>query len=141
MVMTLPAARAPQLPFATSKLQSSVLLQAAMHKQSSLLFSPRVWPRPLAPTLGLRKTAGAPHFYPLSPLSSISLPAQNWCAKCSISFHMTSDLVHHMRSHHKGALSTDQGARLHREDKLRCTICKESFRERHHLSRHMTSHT
>lgn len=25
----------------------------------------------------------------------------NWCAKCNCSFRMTSDLVHHMRTHHK----------------------------------------
>lgn len=28
-------------------------------------------------------------------------PMFNWCAKCSASFRMTSDLVHHMRTHHK----------------------------------------
>lgn len=29
-------------------------------------------------------------------------PMFNWCAKCNSSFRMTSDLVHHMRTQHKG---------------------------------------
>ncbi|XP_041915820.1 PR domain zinc finger protein 8 [Alosa sapidissima] len=144
MVMPLPVGL-PQLPISASKLQSTVLLQASMHRQGSLLLNAsRAWPKPLAPTPVLRKSAGAPRSllsYPLSPLSPLGLPAQNWCAKCSISFHMTSDLVHHMRSHHKRAPFEEQGARQKREDRLRCHICQESFRERHHLSRHMTSHT
>ncbi|KAL3214133.1 hypothetical protein MRX96_007260 [Rhipicephalus microplus] len=48
-----------------------------------------------------------------------------------------SDLVYHMRSHHK---REPDPAKKRREDKLRCHICHESFRERHHLTRHMTSH-
>ncbi|CAN7989973.1 unnamed protein product [Ixodes pacificus] len=80
--------------------------------------------------------------YPVLPylppsLAALSLPSQNWCAKCQTSFRMTSDLVYHMRSHHKR--ETDP-AKKRREDKLRCHICHESFRERHHLTRHMTSH-
>uniref|UniRef100_A0A673NMK4 PR domain zinc finger protein 8-like n=1 Tax=Sinocyclocheilus rhinocerous TaxID=307959 RepID=A0A673NMK4_9TELE len=73
-------------------------------------------------------------------LSSLGLPFQNWCAKCNISFHLTSGLVQHMRSHHKRALSDERQSR-HRDQRLKCQICKETFRERHHLSRHMTSHT
>lgn len=71
-------------------------------------------------------------------LAALSLPAQNVCAKCNISFRMTSDLVYHMRSHHKND-STDCH-RKRREDKLKCPVCAESFRERHHLTRHMTAH-
>nr|XP_037270263.1 PR domain zinc finger protein 8-like [Rhipicephalus microplus] len=70
-------------------------------------------------------------------LAALSLPSQNWCAKCQTSFRMTSDLVYHMRSHHK---REPDPAKKRREDKLRCHICHESFRERHHLTRHMTSH-
>ncbi|EEC12642.1 hypothetical protein IscW_ISCW009928 [Ixodes scapularis] len=92
---------------------------------------------------GLSPIAGGfPFAFPYSlpsssPICALSLPSQNWCAKCQTSFRMTSDLVYHMRSHHKR--ETDP-AKKRREDKLRCHICHESFRERHHLTRHMTSH-
>lgn len=71
-------------------------------------------------------------------LAALSLPAQNVCAKCNITFRMTSDLVYHMRSHHKND-SVDY-SKKRREDKLKCPVCAESFRERHHLTRHMTAH-
>lgn len=71
--------------------------------------------------------------------TSFSLTAQNVCAKCNISFRMTSDLVYHMRSHHKSEYSGDSNRRK-REEKLKCPVCNESFRERHHLTRHMTAH-
>jgi uncharacterized C2H2 Zn-finger protein len=67
-------------------------------------------------------------------LGALSLPAQNVCAKCNISFRMTSDLVYHMRSHHKNEYTQDPNRRK-REEKLRCPVCSESFRERHHLTR------
>nr|XP_020658832.1 PR domain zinc finger protein 8 [Pogona vitticeps] len=72
--------------------------------------------------------------------TSLCLPAQNWCAKCNASFRMTSDLVYHMRSHHKKEYALEPLVKRRREEKLKCPICNESFRERHHLSRHMTSH-
>ncbi|XP_053602474.1 zinc finger protein 488 [Plodia interpunctella] len=72
-------------------------------------------------------------------LAAFSLPAQNVCAKCSISFRMTSDLVYHMRTHHKSESQADPHKRK-REEKLKCPVCNESFRERHHLTRHMTAH-
>lgn len=72
-------------------------------------------------------------------LGALSLPAQNVCAKCNISFRMTSDLVYHMRSHHKNENVQDPNRRK-REEKLKCPVCSESFRERHHLTRHMTAH-
>lgn len=72
-------------------------------------------------------------------LGALSLPAQNVCAKCNISFRMTSDLVYHMRSHHKNENVHDPNRRK-REEKLKCPVCSESFRERHHLTRHMTAH-
>ncbi|GIY75992.1 zinc finger protein 488 [Caerostris darwini] len=80
-----------------------------------------------------------PPLIPFLPpsLAALSFPSQNWCAKCNASFRMTSDLVYHMRSHHKK--QTDP-QKLKREEKLRCHICNETFRERHHLTRHMTSH-
>lgn len=71
--------------------------------------------------------------------TSFSLTAQNVCAKCNISFRMTSDLVYHMRSHHKSEYAGDMNRRK-REEKLKCPVCNESFRERHHLTRHMTAH-
>ena len=72
-------------------------------------------------------------------LAALSFPQTNWCAKCNATFRMTSDLVYHMRSHHKSALPADP-IKKKREEKLRCNICGETFRERHHLTRHMTSH-
>ena len=68
--------------------------------------------------------------------SSMGMTLQNWCAKCNATFRMTSDLVYHMRTHHK----LDRDPVKTRAEKLRCTICGESFKERHHLTRHMTSH-
>ncbi|XP_074601447.1 uncharacterized protein LOC141855347 [Brevipalpus obovatus] len=81
-----------------------------------------------------------PSLLPFLPpsLAALSFPQTNWCAKCNATFRMTSDLVYHMRSHHKKENSDP--LKKKREDKLRCTICGETFRERHHLTRHMTSH-
>ncbi|XP_010897517.2 PR domain zinc finger protein 8 [Esox lucius] len=72
--------------------------------------------------------------------TSFGVSVQNWCAKCNLSFRMTSDLVFHMRSHHKKEFAAESHVRRRREEKLTCPICQEFFRERHHLSRHMTSH-
>lgn len=72
-----------------------------------------------------------------SPIQPLNL-AQNWCAKCNATFRMTSDLVYHMRSHHKREFDP---IKRKRDDKLQCHVCKETFKERHHLTRHMTSHT
>ncbi|KAI3363168.1 hypothetical protein L3Q82_011816, partial [Scortum barcoo] len=72
--------------------------------------------------------------------TSFGVQVQNWCAKCNLSFRMTSDLVFHMRSHHKKEFAAESQVRRRREEKLTCPICHEYFRERHHLSRHMTSH-
>ena len=72
-------------------------------------------------------------FTPLVPNTLM----QNWCAKCNATFRMTSDLVYHMRSHHK---SVNGMTVKKKEDKLKCTICSETFKERHHLTRHMSSH-
>lgn len=91
------------------------------------------------------------HYAPLQPkpsaltalpptLTSLGVSVQNWCAKCNLSFRMTSDLVFHMRSHHKKEFAAESHVRRRREEKLTCPICHEHFRERHHLSRHMTSH-
>ncbi|KAF5910211.1 PR domain zinc finger protein 8-like [Clarias magur] len=99
-------------------------------------YAPELWCRsisgPLQPTASLTV---------LPPtLSSLGVTVQNWCAKCNLSFRMTSDLVFHMRSHHKKEFAAEAQGRRRREEKLTCPICHEYFRERHHLSRHMTSH-
>ncbi|XP_076752964.1 uncharacterized protein LOC143424652 [Xylocopa sonorina] len=86
----------------------------------------------------LATAAGVAGLLPPS-FAALTLPAQNVCAKCNLSFRMTSDLVYHMRSHHKNE-NTGEAARRRREEKLRCPVCDESFRERHHLTRHMTAH-
>lgn len=58
-------------------------------------------------------------------LGALSLPAQNVCAKCNISFRMTSDLVFHMRSQHTAKNVQDPNRRK-REEKLKCkfNVCK-----------------
>ncbi|KAG5834249.1 hypothetical protein ANANG_G00259560 [Anguilla anguilla] len=101
------------------------------------LFAAPYWPKALRAT-----RVPAPSALTLLPPSftSLCLPAQNWCAKCNASFRMTSDLVYHMRSHHKRELSVEPLVKRRREEKLKCPVCNEAFRERHHLSRHMTSH-
>lgn len=103
-----------------------------------------------APTLQL-KHAMAP--MPTAASSSVSwalLPSafmclgsatQNWYAKCNLSFRLTSDLVFHMWSHHRKApAGPDLRSEKLREAALTCPICRECFREHHHLSRHMASH-
>lgn len=75
-------------------------------------------------------------------LSSLGLSTQNWCAKCNLAFRLTADLVFHMRSHHKREhVGSDPHSKKRREEVLTCPVCHEYFRERHHLSRHMTSHS
>jgi hypothetical protein len=87
------------------------------------------------------KSVVPPSLLPFLPpsLAALSFPQTNWCAKCNATFRMTSDLVYHMRSHHKPSGSGDP-IKKKREEKLKCNICGETFRERHHLTRHMTSH-
>lgn len=109
---------------------------APLSAGGSFHYAPEVWCRnisgPLQPTSSLTL---------LPPtLSSLGVSVQNWCAKCNLSFRMTSDLVFHMRSHHKKEFAAEAQGRRRREEKLTCPICHEYFRERHHLSRHMTSH-
>lgn len=75
-------------------------------------------------------------------LSSLGLSTQNWCAKCNLAFRLTADLVFHMRSHHKREhVGPDPHSKKRREEVLTCPVCHEYFRERHHLSRHMASHS
>ncbi|XP_030922330.1 fibroblast growth factor 5 [Geospiza fortis] len=49
--------------------------------------------------------------------------------RCNASFRMTSDLVYHMRSHHKKEYALEPLVKRRREEKLKCPICNESFRE------------
>ncbi|XP_034271396.1 zinc finger protein 488 [Pantherophis guttatus] len=123
------------------------LLSTNLIKSNPFAFSSAPWPKEADEQMQANPASGCslsssaswallpPSFAPLS------VAAQNWCAKCSLSFHMTSDLVLHMRSHHKKVeVSTDSQRKRRREEKLSCPVCQEYFRERHHLSRHMTSH-
>lgn len=99
-------------------------------------------PFPPAAAVPLLTTAGGVGASLLpSSLAALTLPAQNVCAKCNVSFRMTSDLVYHMRSHHKAdSIIQQNNKRRKDQDKLKCPVCNESFRERHHLTRHMTAH-
>ncbi|XP_036268510.1 PR domain zinc finger protein 8 isoform X1 [Pipistrellus kuhlii] len=111
-------------------------------KQSPFLYATAFWPKSAAAAAAGPLQLQLPSALTLLPPSftSLCLPAQNWCAKCNASFRMTSDLVYHMRSHHKKEYAMEPLVKRRREEKLKCPICNESFRERHHLSRHMTSH-
>ncbi|KAM8924868.1 zinc finger protein 488 [Pelodytes ibericus] len=95
---------------------------------------PEVWPKPEAVSQTHPSQLLPPTYTPLG------VTAQNWCAKCKLSFSMTSDLVLHMRSRHKRETGVETQRRRRRELQLSCPVCYASFRERHHLSRHMTSH-
>lgn len=130
--------------FLVSDLNGSQLLQSSLLPSSPFAYTSGQWPR---------QTGEQVHPAPPSNSSSASLTllpptftsfgvaAQNWCAKCNLSFRMTSDLVFHMRSHHKKeSVSPESQRKRRREEKLTCPVCQEYFRERHHLSRHMTSH-
>uniref|UniRef100_A0A672G187 PR domain containing 8 n=1 Tax=Salarias fasciatus TaxID=181472 RepID=A0A672G187_SALFA len=109
---------------------SPVAMNNAFH------YAPEHWSRSIGAQL---QTASSLTILPPT-FTSFGVSVQNWCAKCNLSFRMTSDLVFHMRSHHKKEFAAESQVRRRREDKLTCPICHEYFRERHHLSRHMTSH-
>ncbi|XP_034240193.1 endochitinase A [Thrips palmi] len=144
----------PPLPTSPSSVSSVSAGGLSPAYQNSL--SPSPGPRPASsaastptPTsLGAVPGAGSPLLAAavsasLMPptFAALSLPAQNVCAKCNVSFRMTSDLVYHMRAHHKSDHAVnDPGRRRREQDKLKCPVCAESFRERHHLTRHMTAH-
>ncbi|XP_034041425.1 PR domain zinc finger protein 8 [Thalassophryne amazonica] len=108
-----------------------VTLSAPFH------YAPEHWSR----HMGAQLQSASSSLTILPPtFTSFGVSVQNWCAKCNLSFRMTSDLVFHMRSHHKKEFAAEAQVRRRREEKLTCPICHEYFRERHHLSRHMTSH-
>ncbi|KAM7408778.1 hypothetical protein PAMA_002483 [Pampus argenteus] len=109
---------------------SPVTLNSAFH------YAPEHWSRNIGSQL---QTTSSLTILPPT-FTSFGVSVQNWCAKCNLSFRMTSDLVFHMRSHHKKEFAAESQVRRRREEKLTCPICHEYFRERHHLSRHMTSH-
>ncbi|XP_074531891.1 zinc finger protein 488 [Halichoeres trimaculatus] len=109
---------------------SPVALNNAFH------YAPEHWSRNIG--VQLQTTSSLTILPPT--FTSFGVSVQNWCAKCNLSFRMTSDLVFHMRSHHKKEFAAESQVRKRREEKLTCPICHEYFRERHHLSRHMTSH-
>ncbi|KAM9775601.1 LOW QUALITY PROTEIN: PR domain zinc finger protein 8-like, partial [Neosynchiropus ocellatus] len=139
---TISSSRLYQADHLAAKLQGAELgancpVPGAMSKQSPFVYATAFWPKNSGPI-----QLQVPSALTLLPPSftSLCLPAQNWCAKCNASFRMTSDLVYHMRSHHKKEYAMEPLVKRRREEKLKCPICNESFRERHHLSRHMTSH-
>lgn len=114
----------------SADVHSSVPLSNAFH------YAPEHWSRSFGAQL---QTTSSLTVLPPT-FTSFGVSVQNWCAKCNLSFRMTSDLVFHMRSHHKKEFAAESQVRRRREEKLTCPICHEYFRERHHLSRHMTSH-
>ncbi|XP_047409616.1 zinc finger protein 488 [Sciurus carolinensis] len=129
----------------TSKLVVSDFWNLQTLSQNALLCStfqgaPMLWLEHTQAQVPTSSTASRALLPPT--LTSLGLSTQNWCAKCSLSFRLTSDLVFHMRSHHKKEhLGPDPHSKKRREEALICPVCHEYFRERHHLSRHMTSHS
>ncbi|XP_043912684.1 PR domain zinc finger protein 8-like [Protopterus annectens] len=117
-------------------LANTQMILSSINRSNPLPYATELWPKSLGAHL---QTTSSLTLLPPS-FTSYGVAAQNWCAKCNLSFRMTSDLVFHMRSHHKKEYALDSQCKRRREEKLTCPICKEYFRERHHLSRHMTSH-
>lgn len=126
-----------------NNLMATSIISADVHALSSTVpfgnafhYAPEHWSRNFGAQL---QTTSSLTILPPT-FTSFGVSVQNWCAKCNLSFRMTSDLVFHMRSHHKKEFASECQVRRRREEKLTCPICHEYFRERHHLSRHMTSH-
>lgn len=94
---------------------------------------------PLSEMWPKSETPPSPQVLPPS-FTTLGSTAQIWCAKCKLSFRMTSDLVLHMRLRHKKEAGVETQGKRPRELQLSCPVCYAIFRERHHLSRHMTSH-
>ncbi|XP_056385086.1 uncharacterized protein LOC130281658 [Hyla sarda] len=94
---------------------------------------------PLSEMLPKWETPPSPQVLPPT-FTTLGSTAQIWCAKCKLSFRMTSDLVLHMRLRHKKEAGVETNGKRPRELQLSCPVCYAYFRERHHLSRHMTSH-
>ncbi|XP_013814262.1 zinc finger protein 488 [Apteryx mantelli] len=134
--------------FFASDLCNSQTLQTSITRSNVFPYTSEPWPKQTGGQLQNTTTTSSSSSSSSSSLTllpptftSFGVAAQNWCAKCNLSFRMTSDLVFHMRSHHKKEYSsTESQCKRRREEKLTCPICHEYFRERHHLSRHMTSH-
>uniref|UniRef100_A0A667YZZ5 Zinc finger protein 488 n=1 Tax=Myripristis murdjan TaxID=586833 RepID=A0A667YZZ5_9TELE len=120
----------------TGELQSAQAVPSQVAISSAFHYAPEHWSRNIGAQL---QTTSSLTILPPT-FTSFGVSVQNWCAKCNLSFRMTSDLVFHMRSHHKKEFAAESQVRRRREEKLTCPICHEYFRERHHLSRHMTSH-
>ncbi|CAG6017285.1 unnamed protein product [Menidia menidia] len=133
----------PRTALGYNNLMASSILSTdlqSVHSQVALgntfHYAPEQWSRNVGAQL-----QGTSSLTILPPtFTSFGVSVQNWCAKCNLSFRMTSDLVFHMRSHHKKEFAAESQVRRRREENLTCPICHEYFRERHHLSRHMTSH-
>nr|DBA15508.1 TPA: hypothetical protein GDO54_004708 [Pyxicephalus adspersus] len=98
---------------------------------NSFVPTPDIWPK--------SEISSPPQVLPPT-FTTLGSTAQIWCAKCRLSFRMTSDLVLHMRSRHKKETDGAILGKRPRELQLSCPVCYAYFRERHHLSRHMTSH-
>ncbi|XP_061601227.1 PR domain zinc finger protein 8 [Cololabis saira] len=133
----------PRAALGYNNLMAPAILTGDLHTAASPValpnafhYAPEHWSRSIGAQL---HTASSLTILPPT-FTSFGVSAQNWCAKCNLSFRMTSDLVFHMRSHHKKEFAAESQVRRRREEKLTCPICHEFFRERHHLSRHMTSH-
>ncbi|XP_078055771.1 zinc finger protein 488 [Mustelus asterias] len=122
--------------FLGAELNNAQVLHTSLTASSPFVYTTELWPKPAG--VQLQSTSSLTLLPP--SYTSFAVSSQNWCAKCNASFRMTSDLVFHMRSHHKKEYAADYPSQRRREDKLTCPICNEFFRERHHLSRHMTSH-
>ena len=113
------------------------------------------------PHLSHPSTVASQPAYPMPSVTSILGPslgsgieAVNWCAHCSMTFRLTSDLVQHMRNFHstdspnssndsRGSLTAGGNNSKSKNcgKNFQCSSCGENFKERHHLTRHLSSHT
>ncbi|KAK0135609.1 PR domain zinc finger protein 8 [Merluccius polli] len=113
---TTPSLMAPSRSLVTGELPTHVAINNAFHYHG-----PEHWSRNM--TSQLRTTSSLAVLPPT--FTSFAVSVQNWCAKCNLSFRMTSDLVFHMRSHHKKEFAAESQVRRRREEKLTCPICHE----------------
>ncbi|XP_069467290.1 zinc finger protein 488 isoform X2 [Ambystoma mexicanum] len=122
--------------FGNDLCNSQLMMQTSLSRSQVFPYTAE----PMSKTAGVQLPTSSSLALLPPTFTSLGVSAQNWCAKCNLSFRMTADLVFHMRSHHKKESALEAQFKRRREEKLTCPICHEYFKERHHLSRHMTSH-
>ncbi|KAK7930829.1 hypothetical protein WMY93_007224 [Mugilogobius chulae] len=104
-----------------SSLPSVVTLNSSFH------YAPEHWSRSVGAHIHPKSSPPASLTALPPTFTSFGVSVQNWCAKCNLSFRMTSDLVFHMRSHHKKEFAAESQVRRRREEKLTCPSATSTF--------------